>query len=271
MKIALILLASWIFPVPANAQKVLPGKEIYRANCKAVVQIYVNGNFSGNGFIASADGIVMTANHVATTRESGFRQYAGDIRVLVNGNTTPYQATPLSAQVSDDQVNYDSAILKITASQLPHVTLGKWDEIDVSDLLTIMPSWPDIGCILLEGTVANRGSFQTPLGPKPVNTILFQSPVRNGFSGAPIFSPTGHVVGIVDTKVFGISPALDFLRNRWASAPGGIIFMGINIGGSFLELINNLDQNLISGLGSGVAIEYAKKQQEAAREPTTED
>ena len=35
--------------------------------------------------------------------------------------------------------------------------------------------------------------------------------------------------------------------------------MGIDFATSFTEVINNLDQNLISELGSGVSIEYAKK------------
>jgi S1-C subfamily serine protease len=272
MKIALILVASfWIFAVSANAQNVLTRKEIYRANCKAIVQVYVNGKFSGVGFIASNDGAVITANHVVATRESNFRQYAGGITVLVDGNPTPYPATPLSAQVSDDQVSSDSAILKIDASKLPHVTLGTLDDIDVSDTVTIIPSWPGIGCIMLEGIVANKASIRI-LGPKPVNIVLFQAPIRNGFSGSPIFSSKGHVVGIEDTKVFGISPGLDSLRKEWTASRslGSVAIMGIDLSASFLELINNLDQNLISGLGSGVAIEYAKKQREAAKEPTTQ-
>jgi hypothetical protein len=42
--------------------------------------------------------------------------------------------------------------------------------------------------------------------------------------------------------------------------------MGIDLTAAFLELTNNLDQNLISGLGSGVAIDYAKQQQGAVKE-----
>ena len=265
MKRALIFVSVCVLIVSANAQKVLSGKEIYRINCETVVQIYVNNIFSGTGFIASANGFVMTANHVITTKESRFRQYATDIKVLVfrNGKATPYPATPVSAQVSDDQANYDSAVLKITASALPYATLGGWDEIDISDPLIIIPSFPNIGCIMLEGTVSSKAGFQTDFGPKPVNTFLFQAPVRNGFSGAPIFSSTGHVVGIEDTKVFGIAPALDVLRTKWAStsSQGKVLMFGIDVPASFVELINNLDQNLISGLGSGVDIGYAKQQQ----------
>jgi S1-C subfamily serine protease len=264
MKRALILVTVWVLVISANAQKVLTRKEIYRINCEAVVQIYVNDIFSGTGFIASADGVVMTANHVVTKRDSGFRQYATDIKVLVfrNGKAAPYPATPVSAQVSDDQTNYDSAVLKIAASGLPHVILGNWDEIDIADPLLIIPSFPGIGCIMLEGIVSSKAAFQTSFGPKLVNTILFQSPVRNGFSGSPIFSLKGRVVGIEDTKVFGIAPALDALRTKWAStsSKGKVLMFGIDVPASFVELINNLDLNLISGLGSGVDIGYAKQE-----------
>lgn len=264
-----IVVCLLVFAIAANAKKVLTGKEIYRVNCKAIVQIYANGTvFRGVGFMTSSDGLIITANHVVTTKESRFTQYANDIKVVVVGRATPYQATPLAIQVSGDQVNYDSAVLKIVASNMPHVTLGNWDEIDIGDSVFVVPSFPGMGCIMLEGAVAKRAAFQTPFGPKPVNTILFQAPVRNGFSGAPIFSSQGHVVGIADTKVFGISPALDDLRSRWLAtrAHGSIAIMGIDISASFLELINNLDQNLISGLGSGVAIDYAKQLLERATE-----
>jgi S1-C subfamily serine protease len=263
MKSTLIFLISLcIFPFTTDAQNMLTRKEIYRIYCKTVVQIYVDGHFSGAGFLASSDGTIMTANHVVTTRESGFRQYSGNIKVSVNGNDAPYPATPVHAQISDDQVNYDSAIIKIEASQLPHVTLGSWDEFDLGDTVTLISSWPGMGCIMLEGLVANKTSFITVLGPKPVNTILFQSPVRNGFSGSPIFSSKGHVIGIVDTKVFGISESLSALRDKWMAtrSQGSMAIMGVDVSGSFLELINNLDQNLISGLGTGVAIQYAKQQ-----------
>jgi S1-C subfamily serine protease len=269
MKIALVLLFGVLaFAGIADAQKLLTGKEIYGANCKAVVQIYVNGNFSGVGFLISADGVIVTANHVVTTRESKFRQYFDHIQVIVGGQATRFNATPIIVQISDDQVNYDSALIKITAeSQLPHVSLGNWKEVDISDRLTILPSWPGMGCIALEGVVAKAVASQTQFGPKPVDTILFQSPVRNGFSGSPVFSSKGNVVAIVDTKVFGISVSLDELRGKWLDfrkSGASVQLGGIDITTSFLELINNLDQNLISGLGSGVAIEYAKQLQAQA-------
>jgi S1-C subfamily serine protease len=270
MKIILILATVLAYAVSAKAQNVLTRKEIYRINCRAVVQINVGDTF-GTGFIVSSDGVIFTANHVVTTRESGFKKYGDEIKVAVNGKAAPYAAKPISPDVSDDQVNYDSAVLKIVASNLPHVTLGDWSGIDVGDAVTIIPSFPQMGCVMLEGTVSSKGSALTPLGPKPVDTILFQSPVRNGFSGSPIFDSKGRVVGIEDTKVFGISSTLDSLRTKWKEvSKGGTTIVGggssASLPDSFVELIDNLDQNLISGLGSGVDIGYAKREQEIANQ-----
>jgi S1-C subfamily serine protease len=247
----------------------LTGKEIYGINREAVVQIGIGNQFSGDGFLVPDDGIVVTANHVVTTRESGFRQCADDIKVRVvrAGVVTIYSATPIEPQVSDDQVNFDSAGRKIASAGLPHVTLGSWDEVDVGSQVTIIPSFPGPETLMLQGPVSGKVAAANGLGPKPANTVFFQCPVRNGFSGAPMFSSSGRVIGIVDTKVFGISPALDTLRSNWVATRtgGSVSVFGVDLAGSFLEVINNLDQNLISGLGSGIAIEYAKKQRDAAK------
>jgi len=270
------LLVVCLLCVVAQTQDVLTGKEIYRVNCKSVVQIQTEEG-SGVGFIVSPDGLIMTANHVVTTRQSMFKEYARDVKVAVFGKPTPYPARLVSARVSDDQVNYDSAVIRIEEVNLPHVTLGDWNSPVIGDPITILPSFPGFGCMLLEGVVSVKGSAQTPLGPKPVNTIIFQSPIRNGFSGSPIFDSTGSVIAIEDTKVFGISPSLDEQRKKWAannSASAGVTvtvhFGRGDLGATLLELINNLDQNLISGLGSGVDIAYAKQQQADEAKKNTE-
>jgi S1-C subfamily serine protease len=267
MKKVLLFAAVAFLAFSTCAQKnltVMTSRQIYEANRGAVVEIGIGDKFSGNGFIVSSDGLILTANHVVATPESRLRQYASNLTVAVSGK--PYPAKPVEDAVSDDMANFDFAFLKIEASNLPHVSLGSWDEVEPGDRVTIFPSWPAMGFILLEGTVSNRTAYQTFLGPKPINTIIFQAPIRKGFSGSPIFSKQGHVIGIVDTLVFGISPALGDLRNKWAgtqSTGARVSFMGIDLAGSFTEVINNLDQNLISGLGSGVDIGYAKEQQAA--------
>jgi len=248
-----------------NSHKMLTGKEIYGANRDAVVEIGIGNNFVGDGFIVSADGLIVTANHVVTTRESRFREYASNllVRIVRNGEAKIYPASPIEPQVSDAQVNFDSARLKIEATGLPHVSLGNWNEIEIGSQVTLIAAFPGPEILILQCPVSGKAVAATDLGPKPVSTIWFQCPVRNGFSGAPIFSSKGHVVGIVTTKVFGISPALDTLRTQWAAtrSKGSIRAFGIDLSESFLDVINSLDLNLISGLGSGVDIEYSKQKE----------
>ncbi len=250
-----------ILSVAQGQNHPLTGKDIYRINCGAIVGIRAGSEF-GVGFIISADGRIVTANHVVATRESAFQQYAQPISVFVAGNGTPYNAQPVNEAPTPDQINYDSAVIKIAATGLPHTKLGNWGKVGVGDTVTILSTYPGFGCLLLQGNVVAKGTARTDMGPNPVDTVLFQIPIRNGFSGSPIFDKDGSVIGIEDTKVFGISPALDELRNRWeaSSQSGGhILVFGIDIAGSFTQVINNLDQNLISGLGSGVNIRYAKE------------
>ena len=68
MKRTLItVVATCLFSLSASAQNKLTGREIYRVNHEAVVQINVGEFFSGDGFLISSDGIVATANHVVAT------------------------------------------------------------------------------------------------------------------------------------------------------------------------------------------------------------
>jgi S1-C subfamily serine protease len=264
MKKVLLFVAICVSSFGAHAQKSLTSGEIFESNRGAIVQIGIGDKFSGNGFIVSSDGVILTANHVVATRESQRKQYAANLTVVVNGKL--YPAKPVDVAITDNMANFDFAFLKIEASNLPHLALGSWDEVEAGDTITIFPTWPGMGLILLEGTVSNRVTQQTFLGPKPVRSIIFQAPIRKGFSGSPIFSKQGHVIGIVDTLVFGISPVLDELRTKWKEvSKGGSTIVGggssASLSDSFTELIDNLDQNLISGLGSGVDIGYAKKEQ----------
>lgn len=260
MKRPLLVFAICFFSLVAHSQRTLTPKEIYGVNCRAVVQIYVNESFSGVGFVISSDGRIVTANHVIATRESQFKTYATDIKVLISGQEKPLTAVPES-ELTTDQTNYDAATIKVSGKDMPHVELGKWEDVQIGDDVIVTPSLPGYGCLLLQGQISTKGSPITPLGPKPVNTIIFQIPIRNGFSGSPILNSKGEVVGIEDTKVFGISPALGTLRDQWqqTKSGGNVRVFGVDVAASFIDIINNLDQNLISGLGSGVSIEYAKK------------
>jgi S1-C subfamily serine protease len=61
----------------------LSPKDILAKNSGAVVQICVNGDFHGTGFIISKDGLIATANHVITTKESDYAEVFEKIEVRI--------------------------------------------------------------------------------------------------------------------------------------------------------------------------------------------
>lgn len=248
-----------ILPNILLAETKLTGKDIFKLYGSSVVQIWINGNFSGTGFLVSSNGLIITANHVVSSRASKFREFSSNIQVYVVGKPSPYKALVVSPDV-ENRINFDSAVLKIDGHGFNHLNLGDWNSIDIENDIFIIPNYPGFGTMLLTGTVSGRASAHTDFGPLPINVILFQSPVRNGFSGSPIFNSSGDVIGFVDTKMFGISADLASFRDALSQAQGGTSTVnGINLAGAFYALIINLDQNLISGLGSGVDISYAKE------------
>ena len=61
-----------------SAQTQMSSKDIFQTQRSAVVQIYVNDIFRGPGFLPSDDGLIVTANHFVTTRDSQFKDWATD-------------------------------------------------------------------------------------------------------------------------------------------------------------------------------------------------
>jgi S1-C subfamily serine protease len=244
------------FALPVHGQKQLSPKDIFDKNRAAIVLVQA-GQSVGSGFIVSSDGLIFTAHHVVAQQDNnGQWSYSGNLKVRMSSgsilNATAV-GTPTSASV-----NFDFAILKIDGQNLAHVEIGSWNEVAEGDSLTLLPS----GGIplLLTGIVSARLQMDTALGPEKVNTLLYQSPVRKGFSGGAVFNDsTGHVVGIINTRLVGISPALDDARKQITrgASMGKVRILGVDPNATTLELINVLDQTLISGLGSAVAIDYA--------------
>jgi S1-C subfamily serine protease len=238
-------------------------KEIFAKYKAAIVQVIAVGRGIGSGFLISEDGLLLTANHVVASKDQTGAWHYHDLQVLLPNSSSPGSATAVSA-ITPDSVNFDFAILRIKGSHLPFLPLGTWDDVREGDVLTILPSIGPVPLLLL-GTVSAHLAISTEFGAKPVNALLFQSPVRQGFSGGAAISPAGRVVGIVTNRLVGLSPSLDQIRQKLIESKSNpnvqvIIKMhGVEQGDSLLELINVLDSTLISGLGAAVAIDYAKQ------------
>ena len=141
---------------------------------------------SGSGFIITQDGYVVTNHHVVAG--------ASSIKVtLYNGDT--YDA----ALIGSDS-DYDVAVLKIDATGLQPVTLGKSSDVNVGDtVLAIGNPLGELTFSMSQGIVSCCDRAINVDGT-PFNMIQVDASINPGNSGGPLMNLYGEVVGIVSAK-----------------------------------------------------------------------
>ena len=182
----------------SEASSSMTPSEIYEAYVGSVVAISsetVYTNYfgqtttypsTGTGFILTADGYILTNNHVV--------EDASTVQVtLFSGDT--YDATIIGA----DEGN-DIAVLKIDATGLTPVNLGDSDEIIVGeDVAVIGNPLGELTNSLSTGVVSATDRM-TNIDGTPINMFQIDAAVNPGNSGGPVFDATGRVIGVVAAK-----------------------------------------------------------------------
>ena len=144
--------------------------------------------FWGSGFIVSADGYIVTNQHII----SGTKQATV---ILTDGREFP-------AKLVGEDSRTDIAVLKIDAEGLPAVELGDSDALSVGDEVAAIgnPLGSNLSGTLTNGiisaidrSISYNGSDLTLL---QTNTAL-----NEGNSGGPLFNMYGQVVGITNMKM----------------------------------------------------------------------
>lgn len=237
----------------------------------AVVQVMTD-QMSGTGFVVGADGWVITALHVVADPHT-FSPY-DNLRVFITGHQIPAEiVSPLDKLAG----TRDFAIVKIAKTQLPKLDLGVDAEIQLGSPISIIgfplsAIFPRTAAatvvprFCLTGTVAAQTSL--PLGNLNfLHTIYFQGVSVKGISGAPIISlQTGKVIGIVTTRLTGITDALADLHKQIVDGRGGrISISGFEPGPDVDKIITVLDTQLANGLGSGTGASDAAYTLKAAQ------
>lgn len=181
-----------------DGQTLMSPAEVYASTVNSVVSINcsaVSTNIfgqqtesasSGSGFIYSADGYIVTNQHVVAN--------ASSINVtLYNGDTYP-------ATLVGSDSDYDVAVLKIDAKDLPAVTLGSSTDVNVGD--TVMAIGNPLGELtfsMSQGIVSCVNRAINVEGT-PFNMIQVDASINPGNSGGPLMNLYGEVVGIVSAK-----------------------------------------------------------------------
>jgi putative serine protease PepD len=160
----------------------------------SVVTIYVSGNSgsgSGSGVVLSADGYVLTNNHVVTL-DSATDQAAVQVRT---SDGTLYDATVVGTDPTSDL-----AVVKLDgAGGLTPATFANSDDVQVGDLAVAIGAPLGLSNTVTDGIISatNRavatGSDQEQT---VIDALQTDAAINPGNSGGPLVDAEGKVVGI---------------------------------------------------------------------------
>ena len=137
----------------------------------------------GSGFIISADGYIITNNHVVAA--------ADEIRVTLNDRRV------FDAEIIGLDEPSDLALLKIGANNLPRVKFGDSDRLRVGEWVLAIGSPFGLEFSAAAGIVSAKGRSMP--GRSTYNYMSFiqtDVAINQGNSGGPLFNLEGEVVGI---------------------------------------------------------------------------
>jgi serine protease Do len=142
----------------------------------------------GSGFIISADGYVVTNNHVVEGADS----------VLVR----MIDRREFDAEVVGTDPRSDLALLRIEATGLPALKLATRDELEVGEWVLAIGSPFGLDYSVTAGIVSAKGrSLPTENNENYVPFIQTDVAINPGNSGGPLFNLDGEVVG-VNSQIF---------------------------------------------------------------------
>jgi serine protease Do len=154
-----------------------------RSSLVAIQPAGRNGETSGigSGFIISPDGLIATSFHVI-----------GEGRALTI-ETSDGQSLEVTGVHAWDR-RTDLAILRVSASNLPALTLAESDRVQQGDYAAAMGNPLGLRFSMVEGLVSARQEVEG----RPM--LQLSMPIERGNSGGPVIDRHGHVIGVVALK-----------------------------------------------------------------------
>jgi serine protease Do len=144
------------------------------------------GESMGSGFIISADGYILTNNHVVANADS--------VKVHLSDHRT------FTAKVVGTDKIYDIALLKIDAGNLPTVQIGNSNDLKPGQWVVAIGSPYGLDHSVSAGIISYVGRS---LGQDQSDVPFIQTdvPINRGNSGGPLFNLAGQVIGI-NSQIF---------------------------------------------------------------------
>lgn len=137
----------------------------------------------GSGVIVSADGTILTNNHVV--------EGADKITVQMSDNKT-YEAKLVGADKPSDL-----AVIKIEGQNLPFLSLGNSDTVRIGDIVLAIGNPLGIGQTVTQGIISAKGR-RTGLsdGQSFEDFLQTDAAINRGNSGGALINLTGELIGI---------------------------------------------------------------------------
>jgi serine protease Do len=135
----------------------------------------------GSGFIVSADGYILTNNHVV--------EGADEVKVKLADDRE------LDAEIVGTDPHTDVAVIRVDAKNLPTLELGDSDDLHVGEWVLALGNPFGLSNTLTAGIVSAKGRSRIGLADYE-DFIQTDAAINPGNSGGPLIDLDGRVVGI---------------------------------------------------------------------------
>ena len=143
----------------------------------------------GSGVIVSADGYILTNNHVV--------EGADEIEVFLN------DSRHATAKVIGTDPDSDLAVLKVSLERLPTIVIGNSDNLQVGDQVLAIGNPFGVGQTVTHGIVSALGRNQLGINTFE-NFIQTDAAINPGNSGGALVDINGNLMGI-NTAIYSRS------------------------------------------------------------------
>jgi Do/DeqQ family serine protease len=199
----------------------------------------------GSGFLISADGYLLTNQHVIDGAQT--------IEVTIMG-----QSKPVAAQVVGSDKDLDLAVLKINdGSNLPYLKLGDSDKIRLGDWAIAIGNPYGLDHTVTVGVISAKGRSMTIESRSYRNLLQTDASINPGNSGGPLLDLAGEVIGIntaVNQQAQGIGFAIpsntvnDVLNDLMKGAHISHPWLGVEISNVTQDVATAYGYNGTSGV-----------------------
>jgi serine protease Do len=139
----------------------------------------------GSGFIIEPDGTILTNNHVVANAE----------KIIVKLQ----DEKEFEGRVIGTDAKTDLAVIKINANNLPTISLGDSDRLQVGEWVVALGSPFGLANTITAGIVSAKGRW---IGAGPYDSFIqTDASINPGNSGGPLVNLRGEVVGM-NTAIF---------------------------------------------------------------------